>query len=58
MTTKEKIKQASADAKIYPNSSIEYNFEEEIDEDWFGGVPHSFNYMCEKNTAKVIYSLK
>lgn len=55
MTAKEKIEKAVADASAFPNPTIEYNFDEEIDESWFAGIKAVKNPMAGKNMAKVIY---
>jgi hypothetical protein len=55
MTTKEKIEQAVLEAGQFPNATIEYNFDEDVDTLWFNGAKASYNPMVAKNSAKVIY---
>lgn len=59
MTTQNegKIESAVEDAKQFPNPTIEYNFDEDIDKRYFGDIKAIENKNMERNSAKVIYKL-
>lgn len=52
-----KIKKAVQDAGAYPDPTIEYNFDENINIDLFEDINAVENKKMERNSAKVIYKL-
>lgn len=55
-----KIKEAVEQSKIYPDPTIEYNFDKlpkhkEVKKDSFFGVRAVYNDKVKKDTAKVVF---
>lgn len=57
MNNEEIIKKAVEESKAFPNPTIEYNFDDEVDIKLFEGVKAVKNPMAGKNIAKVIYKM-
>lgn len=53
-----KIKKAVQDARAYPDPTIEYSFEEDVNIDLFENINAVENKKMQKNSAKIIYKLK
>ena len=56
-TNEEAIALAVEQSNRFPNPTIEYNFEEEVDLKLFKGVKAIENKMAKKDSANVIYRM-